>query len=400
MHVPIRSRDQIVAREPIRPSWCEIDLGAITHNLSRLRALIAPGVSIFVCLKSDAIGCGAVAVAAHAEAAGADGFALGRIDTAIACRRAGVTRPMLLYPTCLPAQAGLLESYDLMPTISTREDVAAWSRAVSGRLKVFLKIDGGGYRVGAFPDDAPAVARAIVESGNLQLAGVYGHPMASYGHDAPGYVTDQIASFMSALTAIARSGIDVGIRMVSSSALLLEHPDADLDAVDPGRLMMGIGFPSIPERRMQWRHAVRAIKSRLVMVKSLDHGGCVPEAPFLPDRQGMRLGLIPLGWSDGYPAKPSKVADVLVRGRRACVVAPIHSELMRIDLTGIPDAAVGDEVVILGRSGDAEIAIEELSELWGLADFEIYMTLAKGLEKIYLNDQSTNGEGKTQCDDC
>jgi alanine racemase len=270
-----------------------------------------------------------------------------------------------------------------MPTMSTIEDVASWSSAVTGRLKVFLKIDAGGYRVGAFPNDAPAVARAIVQSGRLELAGVYGHVMANYGYDAPGYVPKQIAGILAGINAIEQSGIQIPRRMVSSSATLLEYPDADLNGIDPGRLVMGIRFPSLPERDRLWRRAVRAIKSRLIMVKSIDHDGSVPEAPFLARREGMRLGLVPIGWSDGYPANPAAHADMLVRGRRAPVIPPIHSEMMRIDLTGVPDAAVGDDVVILGPSGEDHIFLEELSERWGFADFEIYMSLVKGLPKIY-----------------
>lgn len=367
----------------VRPAWCEIDLGAITHNLTQLRGLVGPGVAIFVCLKSDAIGCGATAMARHCQVAGANGLAFGRIDAAIACREAGVRLPMLLYPTCLPDQAEVLERYDLMPTISTIEDVAAWSGRVQARLKVFLKIDAGGYRAGAFPDSAPVVAKALATSGKLELAGVYGHPMANYGHDAAGYVPDQIAGFIAGVKAIEASGIPIPIKMVSSSSIILEYPDADLDGIDPGRLVMGVCFPSVPEREKSWRRAVHAIKSRLVMVKSLDHDGCVPEAPFLVRRPGMRLGLIPMGWSDGYPARTPSTAEVLIRGRRAPVMPPIHSEIMRIDLTGIPDAVVGDEVVILGRSGDQRIELEELCKRWGMADFEIYMSLVKGLTKVY-----------------
>lgn len=370
----------------VRPTWCEIDLGAVTHNLVQLRAVVGPGVSIFVCLKSDAHGCGATAVALHCQTAGADGLAFGSIGSAIACRDAGAGLPLLLYPTCLPDQAELLEYYDLMPTVSTIEDVAAWSEAAKAGLKVFLKIDGGAYRAGAFPNSAPMVANAIARSGKLKLAGVYGHPMANYGHDSPGYVSAQIASFAAAVKAIEEAGIQIPIRMVSSSTILLDYPDADLDGIDPGRLVVGVSFPSTRDRHKSWRRAVHAIKSRLVMVKTLDHDGCVPEAPFLLRRPGMRLGLIPMGWSDGYPARTPSMAEVLIRGRRVPIIPPVHSEIMRIDLTGVPDATVGDEVVILGRSGSQCICLEELCNKWGMADSEIYVSLVKSLTKVYLNN--------------
>src|SRR5437588_6953640 len=110
-----------------RPTWCEINLSAIDQNLAALRQMVGPAVNIFVSLKSDASGCGDIVVGRLAEAAGVAGIAFGNLDRAIAAREAGIRLPILLYPTCLPEDAAALEAYDLMPTLSTLEDVAQWS---------------------------------------------------------------------------------------------------------------------------------------------------------------------------------------------------------------------------------------------------------------------------------
>ncbi len=121
------------------------------------------------------------------------------------------------------------------------------------------------------------------------------------------------------------------------------------------------------------------------MVKALDDAEGSPEAPFLSRREGMRLGLMPLGWGDGYPAHPPARVEVLVRGKRVPVIPPIHSELARIDLTDCRDAVVGDEVVLLGCSGSEEIVLDELCDRWGMADFEIYASFVRRLPKRYLS---------------
>lgn len=113
--------------EPVRPSWCEIDLSAIAHNLAQLRSIVGKDVAIFVCLKDDAMGCGTSAIAVRAEQAGADGLALGRVDDAVACRRAGATLPMLLYPSCLPEWADLLADNNLM------QQFRRWTMSRPGR---------------------------------------------------------------------------------------------------------------------------------------------------------------------------------------------------------------------------------------------------------------------------
>ncbi|WP_130582470.1 alanine racemase [Bradyrhizobium sp. Leo170] len=129
---------------PFRPTWCEIDLGAVSHNLRQLRELLGDGVAVYVCQKGDASGCGAVEIARRAEREGVAGFAFGNIDRALACREAGIESPILLYPNCLPEAAPVLQRARLMPTLSTTEDVARWDAAATAAMPVFLKIDAGG----------------------------------------------------------------------------------------------------------------------------------------------------------------------------------------------------------------------------------------------------------------
>jgi alanine racemase len=272
-----------------------------------------------------------------------------------------------------------------MPTISTLEDVALWSEhAGAAGLHVFLKLDGGGFRAGALPKDAVEVARAITKSGNLTLAGVYGHPMTSYGPVDTAYTDGQIAACRAAIAAIQQAGIDVPVRMISSSAIILSNPEADENAIDPGRLVLGVDFPAAPGRLLAWEPVLTSLRSRLVMVKSLAEPGDVPHAPFLPLRSGMRIGLIPYGWSDGYPRQMPPTATALLRGRKVRLLGPTHSELMRVDLTDAPDAKVGDEVVLLGRSGDAELTLDDVARQWGVSVAQLYPAICKQIHRVHL----------------
>ena len=371
------------AKVPLRPSWCEVDLSAITHNVGQIRSLLGPDVSIFACLKNEAIGCGVERVALHCEKTGVEGLAMGNPEIAVACRAKGVSLPILLYPSCLPDVAPLLEAENIMPTISTSSDVELWDRSSRASLPVFLKIDGGGYRAGAFPSDAQEVAFAILRSRKLKLIGVYGHPIAGYGLEVPEYVLSQVRAITKCIADLEKAGVKFRYKIASSSSLLLSNPEADLNCVDPGRLLMGISFDSIPERRAEWRHALCAIKTRLVMVKRVDERKDVPRATFLHERSGSTIGLIPLGWSEGLRGSESGGCEVLVNGVRTRTVGPIHAELTRIDLTNIPRAAVGDEVVILGKSGEEEITLRDLARSWGETNSDIYMGFAKHLPKVY-----------------
>jgi alanine racemase len=172
--------------------------------------------------------------------------------------------------------------------------------------------------------------------------------------------------------------------MVSSSAVILSNPEADLNAIDPGRLVLGQSFPAVEGRQRTWRHALVGLRSRLVMVKSLDDIGDVVPAPFIRRRRGMRIGLIPFGWTDGFPRRMPETAMVLVRGRRVSLLGPPHSELMRVDLTDVPEAQLGDDVVFLGRSGDNEISLAELASQWELEIADLYCAIGKSVRRSYV----------------
>lgn len=371
----------------LRPAWCEIDLDAIERNVRQLKEIIGPAVKLFVCLKGDALGCGAQQVAQVCEQAGAQGLAFANIDTALACRPYAQNLPMLLYPCCLPQMAGVLEQHRLSATISTLDDVHRWAMHVSSGIDVFLKIDTGGLRAGAFPGEAVDVAKAIVSTGKLRLAGVYGHSLASYHRDESGAgvqpLQQQVDVFLGCVQQMESAGIEVPIRMFASSESVLSCPSADMNAVEPGRLIAGLDFPAADSRLRSWHPALVGLKSRIVMRKALASHLEADAGALFPIRAGMVIGLIPLGWSDGYPRRLPAGATVLVNGQRAPVLGPVHSELLRIDLTDVPDAVVGDEVVLLGSSGGQTITLQELQQQWGMDMSELFLTVGRRLPRVF-----------------
>lgn len=369
----------------LRPSWCEIDLSAVQSNIQALKSLLGPMIHIYMCLKSDACGCGIIPVATAASKSGVDGFAFGNIDKAIECRQAGITQPILVYPSCLPESASILAEYRLMPTLSTANEVTMWEAALNQPLKIFLKIDSGSFRAGAFPNQSLAAAKMIKQSKWLQLAGVYGHTMGSYGFDSPGYEQEQLNAFTGALADIETLGIKPPIRMISSSATVLKYPEVDLNSVDPGRLLMGINFDAIDERKIDIRPVLHAIKSKLIMVKDVSEETGAPFPPFFKKPFPKKIGLIPFGWGDGYPISSPQDTYVLINGQKAPVILPIHSEIMRIDLTNIKSAAIGDEVTLMGTSGNERIDLSDLARIWGMDHFSIQNAIGQKLQRVYIN---------------
>ena len=369
----------------LRPTWFEIDLDAIGHNLRQLRRMVGSGVAIYACLKRNAYGCGAVPVAQVMQREGADAIAVGNIDDALAIREARVNLPILLYPNCLASEAGsAVMRHRLMPTISGLDEAAAWEQeANGGTFDVFAKIDVGLFRGGAMPREALALLRRIADSNVLRLAGAYAH---LHGYDpATGddYAQWQFRKFQAVMAEAASRAIDVPVRMVANTSVVLQHPEMDLNGVDPGGILFGLKPSPVPSRDLPMRPAVRAFKSRLILTKWVepdDAGGFT--GPF-PVSERRRIGVLPLGWGDGVPRHIPGQGVALASGRRVPVVGPVHLEHMRVDLTGVPNARMGDEVVILGTQEAETITIDQLTECWGIDGLDFLGGMRDHIQRIY-----------------
>jgi alanine racemase len=381
----LRDHNMDATIEPtmMRPTWYEIDLDAICENYRTLRNWVGTDVKIYSCLKRNAYGCGIQAVSRSLEKEGTDGLAVGNINDALAIRKAGVELPILLYPNCLPETASVVSENRLTPTVSSEQEAQAWAQATQRPLSVFPKIDVGLLRGGVLPDKAVSLIKAITENKLLRLAGIYTH---FHGYDpATGsdYARLQFERFHSLLEEVHRIGIDVPVRIAAGSLVVLQFPEMDLNGVDPGSVLFGIRSASGPERTQPLHPALRSIKTRILLIKDIQpHHIDNHPSPF-PVEQPVRMGLVPFGWGDGMPRYRPDGASALVRGHLVPIIGPIHFEHMRLDLSSVSHAAVGDEVVLLGHQGQAQIDIESVAEQWGMDVLQFYGNLRDHVARRY-----------------
>jgi alanine racemase len=368
------------ATPAVRGTWYEIDLDAIRHNYRQLRAHLPPGVKIYACLKRNAYGCGAGPVAGALSREGVDGFAVASLLDAISIRDAGVRGPILLYPGALPEAASSIEALDLTISISSVEELSLWRNALK-QTRAFIKIDLGFFRAGVTPQKAATLLVAASGQIDVRIEGIYAH-MSELPNSRPCDATEQLARMHTVLQHAEALGVRPSVAMMSSTEGVLNYPEMDLDAVDPGALLVGLPETREPARSVRLRPALTAISTSLVAVKQVDASlGDVPQIPgFQP---GMMLGVLGIGWGDGYPRDVPPGAEAIVAGRRAPILPPTHLEHLRIDLTAVPEARFGDQVIILGRQGDQIITHEEIARLWGTDMVGLYGQLRDHVPRIY-----------------
>lgn len=364
----------------LRGSWYEIDLGAIRSNFQELRQSLPPNVKIYACLKRNGYGCGAAAVATALSAEGVDGFAVSSLLDANSIRQTGIKRPILLYPGAPPTAGAMVAALDLTVTVSSIAELRQW-RSAMARVRAFIKVDLGFCRAGATPFDA---GRLLVEAhscSDVQVDGVYAH-LSELPASPSSAAADQFARMQAILHIAESEGVRPVVAMMSSTEGVLTHPEMDFDAVDPGALFVGLPETLQPVRKLYLRPALKSICTTLVAVKRLDASlGPMPQIPGF--KSGMNLGVIGMGWGDGLPRNVPVGAEAIIRGRRARLLAPTHLEHLRIDLSEVPEARFGDQVVLLGHQGDQHITHDELASLWGTDLIGLYAHLRDHIPRIY-----------------
>ena len=367
---------------PSRPTTLVVDLGAAAANVRAVRGMVGASRKIYAVVKADGYGHGAAELGAVFLAHGADALAVADLGEGIRLRQRGITAPILVYPGALPEAARESLAHALTPALVDLEGARAYAEAASGPYDVFVKIDVGLERLGVPAEHAVKVIAAMLQLPHLRLAGLCAHPHAPDGAD-PAYADWQLGRFTAVVDELEARGVRVPIRLLAASPFVLRFPQTYLNAVDPGRMLYGITYPGEPSP-VPLEPTLRALTSRVIALKELAPRARFAELAPFPVTAPMRLGVIPMGSADGLAWLHA--GRVLVRGRAAPIVGEPSLEHTRIDLSAVPEARVGDEVVIIGRQGDAEITVAEVARHHGLGLHHVATTVGPRVTRVYTLD--------------
>ena len=297
----------------MRPTWAEVDLGAVAHNVGLLVEHVAPS-GVWAVVKADGYGHGAVPVARAALDAGAHGLAVALVEEAVVLRDAGIDAPLLLLSEARPDEYLEVAALDLRAAVYTPEGIAA--AADTGRaLRVHLKLDTGMHRVGAQPDQLLDLARAVVDAPNLELEGVWTHCAVADEPDRPD-TAEQMARFDAALAALAAEGIEPAVTHAANSAGAIAHPDTRRSFVRAGIAVYGIDPSPELAGALPLRPALR-LRSEVTLVKRVAAGEGISYGLHHTFDRDSTVATVPIGYADGVRRRLGLLGqEVLIRGRR------------------------------------------------------------------------------------
>jgi alanine racemase len=362
-----------------RPLWAEIDLDALEHNVRVLKAR-AQGAQLWAVVKANAYGHGALAVSRAALEAGADGLCVVCLEEAEELRAGGIQAPILVMGPSEPAQARRLVELSVIPTVASRELALALADAAAALgvvQPVHLKVDTGLHRFGLPPREAIALAHYLRQVPTLRLEGLFTHFASAEDGDKT-YTLEQYRLFLS----VAAELDWVPVRHVSNTATILDTPEMSLEMVRPGVGIYGC-YPAGPRSDVELR-PVLSLKSRIVRLTWLEPGESVSYGRTWRARRRSLVGLVTCGYADGLPRVLSNRGWMLVRGRRVPVIGRVCMDMCMVDVTEVPDVAVGDEVVIIGRQGEEELRAEEMAALCDTISYEILCGIGPRVPRLFV----------------
>ena len=375
-----------------RWAWVEIDRSAIRHNVAETRRFLEPRCRLMAVVKADAYGHGAVEVSKAALGAGADRLAVATVPEAIELRKAGLTVPILILAQPPATSIPLLLGYNITPAIYEPDFAVAYGEAADlhgARAPYHLAVNTGMNRIGVRFDSVVEFLHQVSFHRALDLEGVFTHYATA---DCPETLdfTLQARHFVDAIAAIQEAGFDPGIVHSANSAAIYRYPEVHFDMVRLGISLYG--FHPCPETRglVNLRPAM-SVHARIT------------DTRFVPMSEGVSYGLhyrspgsvkictVPIGYADGLRRGLSSNTDFIVGGRYFRQVGNICMDqcMFEVDMRSYGtreriDPQVGDEVIIVGSQGIAEVTIDEMAEKLGSIQHEIAIGFAQRMERIYV----------------
>jgi alanine racemase len=361
-----------------------VDLPAFRHNLDAVRAYVGPSVGIMAVVKADGYGHGMLRMAEAALAHGVRHFGVARVHEGLELRAAGFTAPTLVFESPAPEAIPEAIAADLELTLVSAE-VLEWieqaARGTGRVVRVQVKVDTGMGRLGRPAEAAASLVVRAARSPFLRLGGVYSHFATSEDPDAR-FAELQLRRFFDLLSAVRGEGVTIPLCHMANSGAIMTMPDAHLDMVRPG--IMLYGYP--PGRGMVERFPVRPVLSlvtRAAFVKSVGPNTSISYGRKYFTGRTTTIVTVPAGYADGYSRLLTGKAEALIGGRRYPVVGTICMDQMMIDAGPEAEIRVGDEVVLIGRSGSDQITAWDLAAATGTIPYETTCLLTRRVTRVY-----------------
>ena len=326
--------------------YAEIDLDAISYNMEQMKKRVGEGAKFIAVVKTDGYGHGAVPIACMLDDdPDVWGYATATLEEAVELHRAGIQKPTMVLGCVFPDQYEEMIKEEVRATVYTLDmahEISNLARKLGKTAYFHIKIDTGMERLG-----------------------------------------EQYRKFVWLRNEVEKRGISISQYHCDNSAGIIDFPQWKQNLVRAGIALYGL-YPSeeVKKETVDLKPALRLV-SHVSFVKEVEPGASISYGGTFTADKKMKVATIPVGYGDGYARGLSNRGEVLIRGKRARILGRVCMDQFMVDVTDIPDTVFMDEVVLIGRDGDDEITVEELSEICGRFNYEFVCCLGKRIPRVY-----------------
>ncbi len=376
-----------------RPTWAEVDLGALDYNITQINKKINNNAKILAMVKADAYGHGAEEVVKTLlkqksnSQASISMLGVALIEEGIQLRQAGFGDiPILILGSIYPFENfSQVVEYDLTPTICSLESAQFLSkiaRASDKKVKVHIEIDTGMGRIGISSGSAFSLIEKVLELEYLEIEGIYTHFAAA--DSEPDFTEKQIDDFNKILKRLDKADINIPLVHMANSAAMLKYKTSHFNLVRPGLAMYGL-LPFPTALKYINLKPVFKLKTKVVYLKKVPIRTSISYGRTFITKRDSMIATIPVGYADGYNRLLSSKGEVLIQGKRAPVIGRVCMDMCMVDVTDISRVKIGDEVVLIGQQGKETILVEEIADKLGTISYEVVSMITKRVHRIYIN---------------
>lgn len=372
--------------------YLKIDLDKICKNINEVIKKVGKDTKVLAVVKGDAYGHGAIEVTKALSEIGTYGFAVATVGEALALRRAGITKPILILDFVFPNQFETIIRNDIMLTVF-QYGIAKELNEAAGQMgttvHIHIKVDTGMGRIGFIPDeDSIDEICRIAQLPNIEIDGIFTHFACADMTDKTS-MNKQYELFKSFVRKLEERGINIPIKHVCNSAAIIDMDDGFLNLVRSGIVTYGL-YPSeeVHKENLKIEPAME-LHSVVINIKTIHKGDTVSYGSTYVAEKPTVIATIPVGYADGYPRLLSNKGSVLIHGKRAKIVGRVCMDQFMVDITDIPDVSIGDNVTLIGRDGSECITCEEIGDISGRFNYEFLCCITRRVPRVYIRNGKT-----------
>lgn len=368
-----------------RPTWAEVDLGAIRYNFLLVKRIVGSSVKILVAVKANAYGHGLIEVSKTLANCGVDYLGVGTVDEAIKLKKAHLGVHILNLTSITMHEIEPVLKFKIIQTVPDINSARAINKMAKRKgiaAKVHLKIDTGMGRLGVWHNDTVNFVKQILKLKHLIVEGIFTHFAAA--DEDPTFTNGQIKNFLSLLKELDDMGVYIRYKHAANSAAVINYKSSHFNIIRPGIMIYGL-YPNINLKRKIRLKPALTLKSRVSSVKYTPSGRRIGYGGTYLTKKDTKIAIVSVGYGDGYNRLLSNKGEVLIKGKRAPVVGRVCMDQIIVDAGNNSKIVPGDEVVLIGRQDKEQITAEEIATVCHTIPYEVACWINSRVPRVFIS---------------